>query len=154
MLELGSKLPQIILENEKGEKVDVSSFKNSYIVLYAYPKDNTPGCTKEACSFRDSHPRISASNAVVFGLSPDSPASHQKFIDKFELNFSLLSDPNHILLEYLGAWGEKKMYGKTYDGVLRSTFVFDQEGVLIKVWPKVTVATHGQEVSEYLESLA
>ncbi len=154
MLELGSKLPHIVLENEKGENVDLSSFENTYIVLYAYPKDNTPGCTKEACSFRDSHPQITASNAVVFGLSPDSPSSHQKFIDKFELNFSLLSDSEHTLLEYLGAWGEKSMYGKTYFGVLRSTFIFDTQGVLLKVWPKVTVETHGQEICEYLESLA
>jgi peroxiredoxin Q/BCP len=154
MLEIGSKLPHIVLENEKGEKVDLSSFDDKYIVLYAYPKDNTPGCTKEACSFRDSHQQIVSSNAIVFGLSPDSPASHQKFIDKFNLSFSLLSDPEHTLLEYLGAWGEKSMYGKTYFGVLRSTFVFDKEGTLIKVWPKVSVETHGQEISEYLESLA
>ena len=107
MLEIGSKLPHIVLENEKGEKVDLSSFDDKYIVLYAYPKDNTPGCTKEACSFRDSHQQIVSSNAIVFGLSPDSPASHQKFIDKFNLSFSLLSDPEHTLLEYLGAWGEK-----------------------------------------------
>ncbi|NCB00560.1 MAG: thioredoxin-dependent thiol peroxidase [Spirochaetia bacterium] len=154
MLEIGSKIPNIILENEKGEKVDLSSYKGTYIVLYAYPKDNTPGCTTEACSLRDTHPQIKAKNGVVLGISPDSPSSHQKFIDKYELTFSLLSDPDHSVLEYLGAWGEKSMYGKTYFGVLRSTFIFDTKGELIKVYPKVTVATHGQEISDFLETLA
>lgn len=153
MLELGSAAPEVTVQNEKGENVRLSDFAGRYVVLYAYPKDNTSGCTTEACSFRDNLPAIESRDAVLLGLSPDSPGSHQKFIAKYELNFTLLSDPEHELLEALGAWGEKKMYGKTYMGVIRSTFVFDPEGKLIQVWPKVQVKTHGEEVSEFLASL-
>ncbi len=153
MLELGSQAPQITVQNEKGKDVRLSDFEGKYVVLYAYPKDNTSGCTTEACSFRDNLPAIESRNAVILGLSPDSPSSHQGFIAKQELNFTLLSDPEHALLEALGAWGEKKMYGRSYMGVLRSTFIFDKEGTLIKVWPKVQVKGHGEEVNEFLSSL-
>ncbi len=154
MLEIGSHLYQMIIENEKGEKINLPANNGKYLVIYAYPKDNTPGCTTEACSLRDEYPKINTEKADIYGLSPDSPSSHQKFIDKYALPFSLLSDADHKLLEYLGAWGEKSMYGKKYFGVLRSTFIFDPEGVLIKVWPKVTVATHGEEINAFLETLS
>lgn len=153
MLETGSAAPEVTVQNEKGEDVRLSDYRGKYVVLYAYPKDNTSGCTTEACSFRDNLPAIEGRGAVLLGLSPDSPSSHQKFIAKHELNFTLLSDPEHTLLEALGAWGEKKMYGKSYMGVLRSTFVFDPEGKLVQVWPKVQVKTHGEEVSDFLASL-
>ncbi len=153
MLEIGAALPEIPVQNEKGEEVRLSSYKGSYVVLYTYPKDDTSGCTTEACSFRDNLPAIESGGAVLLGLSPDPPSSHQKFIAKYELNFTLLSDVGHELLEALGAWGEKSMYGKSYMGVIRSTFIFDREGKLIKVYPKVQVSGHGEEVSEFLASL-
>ncbi len=153
MLETGSSAPQVTIQDENGKDISLADFKGKYVVVYAYPKDNTSGCTTEACSFRDNLPAIESQDAVILGLSPDSPSSHQKFIAKFELNFTLLSDPEHVLLEALGAWGEKSMYGKKYMGVLRSTFIFDKEGTLIKVWPKVQVKGHGEEVNEFLTSL-
>ena len=153
MVDVGFTLPDIVLENQNGEKVALSSLKGSIVVLYAYPKDDTSGCTTEACSFRDNYETIVGSDAIILGISPDSPSSHQKFIERHQLNFSLLSDIDHTLLETLGAWGEKSMYGRTYFGVIRSTFIFDKEGKLVKVWPKVKVKTHGEEVASFLQTL-
>jgi peroxiredoxin Q/BCP len=153
MLELGAHLPDITVVDQDGKRVNLTEYRGNTIVLYAYPKDNTSGCTTEACSIRDNYSLITSSDALIFGISPDSPSSHQKFIEKHQLNFPLLSDPEHQLLEYLGAWGEKSMYGRTYFGVIRSTFIFDKEGKLIKVWPKVKVKTHGEDVASYLQTL-
>ena len=153
MLEIGSKAPNVALLNDAGETVSLASYAGKYVVLYAYPKDNTSGCTAEACSFRDQSTAITALGAVIVGISPDSVASHVKFKQKHELNFTLLSDPDSLLLNELGAWGEKSLYGKTYMGVLRSTFIFDPEGTLIKVWPKVTPSSHGEEIAAYLKEL-
>lgn len=130
----------------------LSEFKGSNVVLYFYPKDNTPGCTQEACDFRDNINRLT-SKAVVLGVSSDSIASHKKFKEDHDLNFNLLSDPEHKLLEKFGAWGEKNMYGKLIEGIIRSTFLIDKEGVLKKKWEKVKVNGHVDAVLEELEKL-
>jgi peroxiredoxin Q/BCP len=126
--------------------VSLSSYRGKRVVVYFYPKDDTPGCTTEACNFRDDYSDIVSAGAVVLGISPDTVKSHDKFKLKFELPFALLSDPDHAVAELYGAWGEKKMYGRTYMGVIRSTFVIDEEGKIIKVFPKVTPKNHSQQV--------
>ncbi|MDD3941666.1 MAG: peroxiredoxin [Sphaerochaetaceae bacterium] len=153
MLEIGSPAPSISLLDDQGNQVSLSDYKGKYIVLYAYPRDDTPGCTAEACSFRDQSEAIGNLHAVVLGISADSVASHKKFKEKYQLGFPLLSDPDHELLEALGAWGEKVSYGKKSIGIIRSTYVFDQEGKLLKVWPKVSPQTHGEEIAAYLKGL-
>ncbi len=127
----------------------LADFKGQDVVLYFYPKDNTSGCTQEACDFRDNFNRIS-SRAVVIGVSPDSIKSHLKFKENHGLNFILLSDPEHKLSELLGAWGEKSMYGKKYMGIIRSTFILDKDGSVEKEWRKVKVKGHVDEVLDYL----
>ena len=153
MLEIGSKAPAVQVFDDKGNTVTLQDFLGTTVVLYAYPKDDTPGCTAEACSFRDQSEAITAAGATILGISKDSVTSHKKFKEKYQLDFTLLSDPDHQLLETLGAWGEKVRYGKKSMGILRSTFVFESEGTLIKVWPKVSPQTHGEEIAEYLKGL-
>ena len=153
MLEIGSQIPSITLFDDTGKNINLSDFAGKYVVLYAYPRNNTPGCTAEACSFRDQSDAITETGAVIFGLSPDSVQSHQKFKATYQLNFSLLSDPYHELLESLGAWGEKVSFGKTSIGVIRSTFIFDPDGKLIKVWPKVSPQSHGEEIAIFLKKV-
>ena len=151
MLKTGDKAPDFKLQSDKGEEVTLSDFLGkSDVVLYFYPKDNTSGCTKEACSFRDNLGEIEKKNAVVLGVSPDSVKSHQKFIEKQNLNFTLLSDPEHEVAEAYGAWGEKSMYGKKYMGILRSTFIIGKDGVIKHVFEKVKTAVHGIEVLDVL----
>lgn len=150
MLTVGSSAPTIAVLNEQGNQVTLQDYVGSFIVLYAYPRDDTPGCTAEACSFRDQSQAISDAGAVILGLSKDSVASHQKFKKKYDLNFTLLSDVDHQLLEALGAWGEKVNYGKRSFGTIRSTFLFDPQGTLIQIWPKVSPKTHGEEIAAYL----
>ena len=150
MLETGQKAPAFHLPNGAGEMVSLEDFRGKKVVVYFYPKDDTPGCTTEACSFRDHHQVIQEKNAVVLGISPDSSASHQKFAAKFGLPFHLLSDEDHSTAEAYGAWGEKKMYGKAYMGILRSTFIIDEEGTVIKVFPKVKVDQHAEEIAALL----
>lgn len=150
---VGSKAPAFTALNQLSEKVRLSQFKGQYVVLYFYPKDNTPGCTVEAREFRDSLEEFQALNAVVVGVSPDSPESHCKFIARFELNFTLLADENHELAEAYGVWVEKSMYGKTFEGVQRSTFVIDPQGVLAQVWPKVKAEGHANQVVTFLRGL-
>ena len=150
MLSIGSQAPALTLVDDADNKVTLADYTGRHVVLYAYPKDDTPGCTTEACSFRDNSDAIGATGAVILGISPDSPASHRKFKEKYHLKFTLLSDPDHKMLEALGAWGEKVSYGKTSIGVIRSTFVFDPSGKLVKVWPKVSVQTHGEEIATFL----
>ena len=125
-------------------------FRSSYVVLYFYPKDNTPGCTKEACEFRDAEAEMKKLGARVIGVSKDSPKSHQNFADKYNLNFELWSDQDHQLIEAFGAWVQKKKFGKTYMGIARSTFILDPEGKIIKVWENVKPEGHAQEVLEFL----
>ncbi len=151
MLEVGKKAPAFKLKNQNGETVSLSDFKGKKIVLYFYPKDDTSGCTKEACSFRDMSEEYNKYNAVVIGISADSTASHQKFIKKYDLNFTLLSDEDKTVLEKYGVWKEKSMYGKKYMGIERTTFIIEEEGKIKKIFPKVKVTSHEQEVLEALK---
>ena len=146
MLQEGSLAPDFTLSTDGGGEVTLSDYRGQKVVLYFYPKDDTPGCTTEACSFRDGYGAILATGAVVLGVSPDSVKSHDKFKTKYNLPFALLSDPDHQVAEAYGAWGEKKMYGKTHMGIIRSTFIIDGEGQIVKVFPKVTPKDHSQEV--------
>ena len=152
MLKAGDKAPLFKLTSDAGNEVALDDFLGKKdVVLYFYPKDNTPGCTKEACSFRDNLENIEAKDTVVLGVSPDSVKSHQNFIQKQNLNFTLLSDPEHQVAEADGAWGEKKMYGKTYYGIIRSTFIIGKDGVIKKVFDKVNTAIHAEQVLEALQ---
>ena len=151
MLEEGTIAPDFTLEANGGREVRLSDHHGKKVVLYFYPKDNTPGCTTEACNFRDDYSQIIAAGAVVLGVSPDSVKSHDKFKLKLDLPFALLSDPDHKVAETYGAWGEKKRYGKTYMGIIRSTFVIDEAGRIIKVFPRVKVKDHSQEVLTVLQ---
>lgn len=146
MLQEGTVAPDFTLPSDGGGEVTLSAFRGKKVVLYFYPKDDTPGCTTEACNFRDDYSELLAAGAVVLGVSPDSVKSHDKFKLKYELPFALLSDPEHQVAEVYGAWGEKKMYGKSYMGILRSTFVIDEEGMIVKVFPKVKPKDHSREV--------
>jgi peroxiredoxin Q/BCP len=153
-LEVGSKAPAFTLPNAEGKKVKLSDFKGSAVVLYFYPKDDTPGCTKEACAFRDRSAELKKLGAVVVGISSDSTASHAKFADKYSLNFPLLSDESHEVSEKYGAWREKNMYGKKSMGIQRSTYLIDAQGKIAKVWKKVSVDGHDAEVLEALQELS
>ena len=150
MLTEGSQAPDFTLTDETGTEVSLSQFRGKKAVVYFYPKDDTPGCTKEACGFRDNYDAILDKGAVVIGISADSEKSHDKFKSKYELPFYLLSDPEKKAIDAFGAWGEKKMYGKTYEGVMRYTFIIDEEGKVMKAFPKVKPAEHAAEVMEYL----
>lgn len=152
-LEEGKKAPAFTLAADNGEKVRLSDCQGSPVVLYFYPKDDTPGCTKEACAFRDRKSELKKLGAMVFGVSPDTVESHVKFRDKFELNFPLLADPDHKLAEKYGAWREKNMYGKKSMGIQRSTFLIDAEGKVAKVWKRVKVEGHDQQVIDALKEL-
>lgn len=150
MLREGTKAPEFILQIGEGQTIGLSDFAGKKVVLYFYPKDNTPGCTKEACSFRDNYSAIIAKGAVVIGVSPDSLASHQRFRDKHNLPFYLGSDPDHKVAEAFGAWGKKVRFGKEVEGIIRSTFIIDESGTIIKVFDKVNTATHGQDILAFL----
>jgi len=152
MLEVGKKAPSVKLKDQEGKTVSLSDFKGKKVVLYFYPKDNTSGCTKEACNFRDGIKEIESENAVVIGVSPDSVESHKKFAEKFELPFNLLSDPEKKVLETYGVWKEKSMYGKKYMGVERTTIVIDETGKVSKIFPKVKVEGHLNQVLEAVKS--
>jgi len=136
-----------------GQETSLQDTLGQYVVLYFYPRDNTPGCTKEACEFRDAEAEMKKLGARVIGVSKDSPKSHQKFADKYHLNFELWSDQEHQLIEAFGAWVEKKKFGKTYLGIARSTFVIDPEGKIVKVWENVKPEGHAREVLEFLQSV-
>ncbi len=135
---MGDKAPDFKLKSDSGETVKLSSYKGKKVILYFYPADDTPGCTKQACDFRDNITALQHADAVVLGVSPDSVESHVKFIKKFDLNFPLLSDPNHRVAELYGAWGEKNNYGKISIGLIRSHFVIDEKGKLIDIRRKVS----------------
>ena len=137
----------------KNGQIHLQELKGRAVVLYFYPKDDTPGCTAEACSFRDADHEMQKRGVVVLGISADDIASHQKFADKYGLSFTLLSDTDTTVSQLYGVWKEKNMYGKTYMGVNRETFLIDKDGVVRKVWPKVKAAEHAQEVLETIESL-
>ncbi|MEZ4819323.1 MAG: thioredoxin-dependent thiol peroxidase [Bdellovibrionota bacterium] len=153
LLEEGKKAPAFTLASTSGENISSKDLSGSPYILFFYPKDNTPGCTKEACSFRDHFSKLKRKKIALFGISPDSIASHEKFINKQNLPFELLSDPEHKVAEKFGAWGEKKMYGKTYMGILRSTFIVNAQGSIAKVYPKVQVATHAEDILADLKDI-
>lgn len=147
---VGEQIPDFALQDEEGNLVTRQHLEGSWTILYAYPKDNTPGCTTEACDFRDSWSRLEAAGAKVFGISKDSVKSHQGFIAQQKLPFHLISDPEAKLLRPLGAYGKKVMYGKEVEGITRSTFLLDPSGVIRHAWPKVSVKGHVQEVLDVL----
>ena len=149
----GAKAPAISLKSGDGSTVKLSGFKGKYIVLYFYPKDDTPGCTIEAKEFQASANAFEKANAVVVGVSPDSEKSHCKFAEKFGLGFTLLADEEHAAAEAYGVWVEKSMYGKKYMGVQRATFLIDPNGKIAKVWPKVKPEGHAKEVLEAIKRL-
>ncbi len=151
MLKVGDLAPDFELESDAGENVRLSDLRGQRVVLYFYPKDNTPGCTTEACELRDRQPKLRRRGAVVLGVSPDSVKSHQKFKAKYDLPFTLLADRDHAVAEAYGAWGEKKMYGKTYEGILRTTFIIDEEGRVEQVFEKVKPKGHGEQVLNALK---
>lgn len=152
-IEEGKKAPAFAMTADDGSKVTLASLKGSPIVLYFYPKDDTPGCTREACAFRDRKDELAKLGAKVFGVSPDDIASHGKFRDKFSLNFPLLADVGHQVADKFGAWREKNMYGKKTMGIQRSTFLIDAEGVVRKVWKAVKVDGHDEQVIKALREL-
>ncbi len=152
MLEEGKKAPAFKLKDQNGDTVALSDFKGKNVVLYFYPKDNTSGCTAEACNFRDEFPSFNKLDAVILGVSPDSVESHKKFAEKFNLPFTLLSDEKKEVLESYGVWKEKSMYGRKYMGVERTTFIIDSQGKIKKIFNKVKVPDHNKEVKEALKS--
>jgi peroxiredoxin Q/BCP len=150
MLKAGDKAIEFALKSSEGKDVKLSDFRGRKIVLYFYPKDDTPGCTKEACGFRDIYDDILEAGAVVIGISPDNEASHEKFKNKYSLPFYLLCDEDHKISEIYGAWGEKKSYGKTYMGIIRSTFIINKDMIIEKAFPKVTPESHAEEILDSL----
>lgn len=150
MLKENSKAPNFTFLTDDNKDISLENFKGKKVIIYFYPKDNTPGCTKEACSFRDAYDDFVARGAVVIGISPDSSVSHKKFREKFNLQFFLMSDPDHKVAEMYGAWGEKSMYGKKYMGIMRTTFVIDEKGDILKVFEKVKPENHAAEILSLL----
>jgi peroxiredoxin Q/BCP len=154
MIEVGKKAPAFTLESSDGGKVKLADLAGKVVVLYFYPRDNTPGCTVEAEGFRDAVPALKKLGAVVLGVSKDSIASHCKFRDKYKLTFPLLSDPDGETLEAYGAWGDKVMYGKKMKGIIRSTVLIDKTGRVARHWPKVSVKGHVDEVVASVKEIA
>jgi len=152
-IEPGTKAPAFTLKDQDGNSVKLKDLAGAPVVLYFYPRDNTPGCTKEACAFRDRFAEIQATGAQLFGVSTDSAESHVKFRDKFELPFPLLVDQDHTMSEKYGAWREKNMYGKKSMGIQRATYVIDAGGKVAKVWKRVKVDGHDQQVLDVLAEL-
>ncbi|MEQ8472306.1 MAG: thioredoxin-dependent thiol peroxidase [Marinoscillum sp.] len=146
MLKAGDKAPEIESTDQDGNPIKLSDFKGKKIVLYFYPKDNTPGCTAESCNLRDNYEELQKQGYVVLGVSGDSAKSHKKFIEKYQLPFPLIADENKSVHEAFGTWGEKKMYGKTYMGTLRTTFVIDENGVIQEVIEKVKTKDHTSQI--------
>lgn len=151
--EEGKKAPDFSLDSSTGKKISLKDMRGKWVVLYFYPKDNTSGCTKEACDFRDRSNELKKRGAVVLGVSPDSLKSHKKFIDNYDLNFPLLADEAKKTLQDYGVWVEKSMYGRKYMGVERSTFLINPEGKIAKAWRKVSVTGHGEAVVKALDEL-
>lgn len=152
-VEPGQRAPAFTLSDDTGAKVRLSDLKGQPVVLYFYPRDDTPGCTREACAFRDQQAPLKKLGAIVLGVSADSIESHASFRDKFQLNFPLLSDADHSLAEKYGAWREKNLYGKKSMGIQRSTFLIDASGKVAKVWKKVNVDGHDEQVLDALKAL-
>jgi len=152
-LVVGDKAPAFKLKNQDGELISLSDLKGKPVVLYFYPKDDTPGCTKEACNFRDEFPKFGKMKAEIIGISADSVESHKKFAEKYKLPFNLLSDEKKEVIEKYGVWQQKSMYGKKYMGIVRTTFIIDASGKIRNIFPKVKVDEHNKEVMEALKEL-
>jgi len=150
-MEVGKKAPAFTLIDDTGAKVSLKDFKGQKVILYFYPKDSTPGCTTEACDFRDNHPEFEKLNTVVIGISKDSQKSHQRFKEKNKLPFRLLVDEDIEVVQKYNVWQEKKMAGRTYMGIVRTTFLIDENGKIEKVYPKVKVKGHIDNILEYLK---
>jgi peroxiredoxin Q/BCP len=153
-LKVGQKAPEFKLPDENGKLHKLADYAGKNVVLYFYPADDTPGCTAEACNFRDDYLKYKAAGAVILGVSPDDELSHEKFKKKFSLPFPLLADHDHKLCELYGVWGEKSMFGKKYFGVIRSTFLIDEKGKIAEVFKKVSVPNHSNKVLAALEKLS
>jgi len=150
MLEIGMKAPDFTLPDKDGNAVSLANFRGKKVVLYFYPKDNTPGCTRQACSFAMNYSNFEEKNVIVIGISKDSVASHLKFAEKYDLPFVLLSDPDLQAIQAYGVWQEKKLYGKVSMGVVRSTYLIDENGIIEKVMPKVKPDTNAEDILAYL----
>ena len=150
MLKEGTKAPDFTLNDRDGKSVNLSNFKGKKVVVYFYPKDNTPGCTKQACTFKEAYDGFKADDIVVIGISKDSSNSHQKFAEKYDLPFILLSDPDLVAIQAYDVWKEKKLYGKTSMGVMRSTYIINEEGIIIKVFEKAKPDTNAYDILEFL----
>ncbi len=150
MLEVGTKAPDFTLNDKHGNPVSLSDFVGKKVVLYFYPKDNTPGCTRQACAFAQHYSAFQEEKVIVIGISKDNVSSHLKFAQKYDLPFVLLSDPDHAVIEAYGVWQEKKLYSKVSMGVVRSTYIINEEGILEKVMPKVKPDTNAAEILAYL----
>lgn len=146
MLEVGNKAPEFTGKDQDGNKVKLSDFEGKKVVLYFYPKDDTPGCTKQACSLRDGFPRLKQNNIVVLGVSNDDEESHQKFIEKYDLPFTLIADTDKKIVNKYGVYGERNMYGNKFMGIKRTTFLIDEKGEIVKIFKRVKVAEHADEV--------
>lgn len=152
MLEVGSQAPDFTLLNQEGESVSLSQFKGKKVILYFYSKDNTPGCTKQACNYAQNYDDIEANNAIVIGISKDSVASHEKFANKYNLPFTILANPELDVLEAYDVWKLKKMYGREFMGVVRTTYLIDETGKIIKAYGKVKAASDGDKMLNELVS--
>ena len=150
-LKANTPAPDFTLPDQLGSEHTLSDYRGKPVLLYFYPKDNTSGCTTEACNFRDDFSAYTDAGVVVIGVSPDSPKSHSNFVLKYDLPFTLLADEGHKVCELFGVWGTKKMYGKEYEGVYRTTYLINAEGVIEKVWERVKPADHSEEVLVYLK---
>ena len=152
-LEVGDNAPLFTLKNQDGKVISLSDFKGKAVVLYFYPKDDTPGCTTESCNFRDEFPKFGKMNAEIIGISADSVKSHKKFADKFKLPFHLLSDESREVIDKYDVWHEKSMFGRKYMGIVRTTFIINPSGKISKIFEKVNVDGHNNEVMEALKEL-
>ena len=152
-LQEGDQAPGFETINQNEQKISLDDFKGKHVILYFYPRDNTPGCTKEACSFRDEFAQLESMGVVLLGVSCDSVASHQKFISKFELPFNLLADTSQQIVKAYGVWGPKQFMGKTFNGIHRVSFWINPEGIIERIWNKVKPDTHAKEVIDALKSI-
>lgn len=150
MLEVGSQAPDFTLLNQNGEEISLSQFKGKKVILYFYSKDNTPGCTKQACNYAQNYSAIEANGAIVIGISKDSVSAHNKFAQKYQLPFIILSDPETKVLQAYDVWKLKKMYGREFMGVVRTTYLIDEEGIIVKAFGKVKAASDGDKMLEEL----
>jgi thioredoxin-dependent peroxiredoxin len=149
-LKAGDKAPSFKLTDQSGKTVKLSDFKGKKVLVYFYPKADTPGCTKQACSVRDAEPDLQVDGVVAIGISPDKPGKQKKFDEKYGLGFPLLSDEDHSVAKVYGVWGTKKMYGKSYEGIIRSSFLIDEKGIILQAWYKVSPADTAPNVSKAL----